>query len=216
VEFSTWEPVYELVLADLGFDRAGDERVRDRLAAWATPFDTARLGLDGAHVAVVAPGPSLEADLPRLGDADRVVAASAAASRLLAAGRRPDLVVTDLDGTPATAAALTRAGTPAAVHAHGDNGPALDRWLPRCDPTSVLATTQAAPAGPVVDFGGFTDGDRAAFLADALGAARLTFVGWDLDDPSVGPQKREKLAWARRLLRWLAARRGESFESLDR
>jgi uncharacterized Rossmann fold enzyme len=211
VEFSTWEPVYDLILADLGFDRAGDERARDRLAEWAEPFDTDRLGLDGARVAVVAPGPSLDAEVGTPGDVDRVVAASSAADRLLAAGRRPDLVVTDLDGTPATAAALTRAGTPVAVHAHGDNGPALDRWLPACDPANVLATTQAAPVGPVVNAGGFTDGDRAAFLADALGAARLSFVGWDLDDPAVGRLKREKLAWARRLLRWLAARRGESF-----
>jgi uncharacterized Rossmann fold enzyme len=30
--------------------------------------------------------------------------------------------------------------------------------------------------------------------------------------PSVGPAKAEKLAWARRLCRWLAARRGETFD----
>jgi uncharacterized Rossmann fold enzyme len=211
VEFSTWEPVYELVLADLGYDRAGDERVRDRLAGWAEPFDLRRIGMTGETVAVVAPGPSLAESLARVDGADRVVAASRAADRLLAAGRRPDAVVTDLDGTPATAAALSRADTPVAVHAHGDNGPALDRWLPACDPANVLATTQAAPAGPVVNHGGFTDGDRAAFLADACGAAELRYVGWDLDDPAVGTAKRAKLGWARRLLRWLAARRGESF-----
>jgi len=212
MEFSTWEPVYELVLADLGYDRAGDERVRDRLAAWAEAFDPGRVEMAGETVAVVAPGPSLAGDLGRVDGADSVVAASSAAARLLAAGRRPDLVVTDLDGTPATAAALSRAGTPVAVHAHGDNGPALDRWLPACDPANVLATTQAAPVGPVVNHGGFTDGDRAAFLADAFGAAALRYVGWDLDDPAVGAEKRAKLGWARRLLRWLAARRGESFE----
>ncbi|ESS05917.1 MAG: putative Rossmann fold enzyme [uncultured archaeon A07HB70] len=212
MEFSTWEPVYELVLADLGYDREGDERVRDRLAAWAEPFDADRLPAAGGEVAVVAPGPSLAGDLGRVDDADGVVAASSAADRLLATGRRPDLVVTDLDGTPATAAALSRAGTPVAVHAHGDNAPALDRWLPACDPANVLATTQAAPVGPVVNHGGFTDGDRAAFLADAFGADRLTFVGWDLDDPTVGPEKRAKLGWARRLLRWLAARRGRLFD----
>jgi hypothetical protein len=212
VEFATWEPVYELLLADLGFDRAGDERARDRLARWAEPFDADRLGLDGATVAVVAPGPSLDEELPAVDDVDRVVAASNAADRLVASGRPPDLVVTDLDKTPATAARLSRAGTPVAVHAHGDNLPALDEWLPEHDPANVLATTHAAPVGPVVNHGGFTDGDRGAFLADALGAARIEFVGWDLDDPSVDPAKAEKLAWARRLLRWLAARRGASFD----
>lgn len=210
MEFATWEPVYDLVLADLGFERAGDERARDTLAAWAEPFDTDRIGLAGTTVAVVAPGPSLPDELGRLDGTDRVVAASSAADRLLATGVCPDLVVTDLDGRPATAAALSRAGTPVAVHAHGDNGAALERWLPAFDPECVLATTQAAPVGPVVNHGGFSDGDRAAFLADALGAARLELVGWDLDDPEADPVKRAKLAWARRLLRWLGARREES------
>ena len=211
MEFSTWEPVYELVLADLDYDRAADERARDRLAAWARPFDPGRLDFTGATVAVVAPGPSLGETLPEAGDADRVVAVSRAADRLLAAGVRPDLVVTDLDGTPAVAATLSWAGTPVAVHAHGDNVAALDRWLPAFDPRHVLATTQAAPVGPVVDHGGFTDGDRAAFLADAFGAGTLRYVGWDLDDPTVTGEKAAKLSWARRLLRWLAARRGERF-----
>jgi hypothetical protein len=212
VRFETWEPVYELILADLGFDRASDEAARDRLAAWAEPFDAGRLGAEGATVAVAAPGPSLADEVGAVDDADRVVAASNAADRLLETGRVPDLVVTDLDKTPSTSARLSREGTPVAVHAHGDNGPALERWLPEHDPTNVLATTQAAPVGPVRNHGGFTDGDRGAFLADALGAAELRYVGWDLDDPSVGPAKAEKLAWARRLCRWLAARRGETFD----
>lgn len=212
MRFDTWEPVYELLLTDLGFDRAGDERARDRLAAWAEPFDTDRLDFADTSVAVVAPGPSLATEIDRLDEADHVVAASNAADYLLAADRRPDLVVTDLDKTPATAARLSRSGTPVAVHAHGDNVPALDRWLPEHDPANVLATTQATPVGPVVNHGGFTDGDRGAFLADALGAATLRYVGWDLDDPDVDPEKATKLAWARRLLRWLAARRGESFD----
>ncbi|MFB6167306.1 MAG: 6-hydroxymethylpterin diphosphokinase MptE-like protein [Haloferacaceae archaeon] len=212
MRFDTWEPVYELILAEFGFDRADDEAARDRLAAWAEPFDTDRLGLAGATVAVVAPGPSLADELAAVDDADRVVAASNAADRLLETGRTPDLVVTDLDKTPSTSARLSRTGRPAAVHAHGDNRAALERWLPEHDPANVLATTQTAPVGPVVNHGGFTDGDRAAFLADALGAAELRYVGWDLDDQSVGPEKAEKLAWARRLLRWLAVRRGETFD----
>jgi uncharacterized Rossmann fold enzyme len=67
----------------------------------------------------------------------------------------------------------------------------------------------------VYNVGGFTDGDRAAFLADHCGADRLTFLGWDFDDPEVGPMKRRKLAWAERLLYWLERRRGERFGVLD-
>ena len=73
-----------------------------------------------------------------------------------------------------------------------------------------------ASTGDAVDnFGGFTDGDRAAFLADELGAADLRFVGWDFDDPAVGPEKARKLRWAERLLHLLERRRGDRFGVLE-
>jgi uncharacterized Rossmann fold enzyme len=81
--------------------------------------------------------------------------------------------------------------------------------------SNVLATTQAAPRGAVGNHGGFTDGDRAAFLADAAGAERLVFAGWDFDDPSVAPVKLKKLRWAERLLFVLERRRDETFSVLD-
>ncbi|MFB6304403.1 MAG: 6-hydroxymethylpterin diphosphokinase MptE-like protein [Haloferacaceae archaeon] len=216
MEFSRWEPVYEVILADFGYDRAADERARDVLAERVGPFDPDRLpALDGATVAVAGAGPSLESDVDDAAAADVVVAASTAADRLRDAGVAVDLMVTDLDKNPETAAALTAEGVPVAVHAHGDNLSLLREWLPECDRTNVLPTTQAAPRGPVVNHGGFTDGDRAAFLADALGAAHLRFPGWDVDDPTVGPAKREKLRWAERLLAWLERRRGDRFAVLD-
>jgi hypothetical protein len=217
VEFQDWEPVYERLLADFGFDRSADERARDRLAALSAPFDLDRLECAGAAVAVAGAGPSLDApehlDVARA--ADRVFAASTAADTLREAGIAVDCMVTDLDKNPATARALTRDGVPVAVHAHGDNLPAVEEWVPTFASAAVLPTTQAAPRGPVRNFGGFTDGDRAAFLADHLGAGCLRFPGWDFDDPSVGPTKARKLAWAERLLAWLERRRGERFAVLD-
>jgi hypothetical protein len=102
-----------------------------------------------------------------------------------------------------------------AAHAHGDNVPAVREWVPRFSLDAVIPTTQAAPAPPVENFGGFTDGDRAAFLADHLGAASLRFVGWEFDDPAVGAMKAKKLRWAARLLTWLESRRDERFDVLD-
>jgi len=64
----------------------------------------------------------------------------------------------------------------------------------------VVGTTQARPLQHVHNFGGFTDGDRAVFAAQSLGAASITLLGFDLDDTRVDPIKRAKLAWARRLL----------------
>jgi len=216
MNYPTWRPVYERILADFGYDRTADERARDRLADLAITFDESRLDrLGGATVAVAGAGPSLESETAVAAEADTVIAASAAADRLRDVGVAVDLMVTDLDKTPATACALTREGTPVAVHAHGDNGPAVERWVPQFDRENVLPTTQAEPKGPVRNYGGFTDGDRAAFLADAFGAASLRFPGWDFDDRSVGAEKRLKLAWAERLLHWLERRRGEAFAVLD-
>lgn len=215
MNFSEWEPIYEAIIAEFGFDRAADERSRDALAAFAEPFDPSRLDVTGATVAVAGAGPSLSEELDRAADAERVFAASTATDVLREAGVGVDLMVTDLDKNPETARERTRAGAPVAAHAHGDNLPAVRRWLPAFETAHVLATTQAAPVDHVVDHGGFTDGDRAAFLADAFGADALTFVGWEFDDPSVGPTKAKKLRWAARLLRLLEERRGERFAVLD-
>jgi len=216
MEFDVWEPVYERILTDFGFDRGADERARDRLAAMTEPFDLDPLhGFEGATVAVVGGGPGVENETDAAATADRVVATSGAAATLQDAGVTVDLAVTDLDGTPERLAAASHEGLPVAVHAHGDNVDALERWVPAFADEQLLATTQAAPAGPVQNFGGFTDGDRAAFLADVLGASELRFFGWSFDDPAVSEMKGKKLDWAERLLYWLETRRGERFGVLD-
>ncbi|MFB6221120.1 MAG: 6-hydroxymethylpterin diphosphokinase MptE-like protein [Halolamina sp.] len=216
MEFHVWEPVYERILAEFGFDRAADERARDRLAELASPFDLERLsGFAGATVAVAGAGPSLADETAAAAAADRVVAASTAADVLTDAGVDVDLVVTDLDKNPGSLAAMSHTGTPVAVHAHGDNIPAVEEWVSEFAADQLLPTTQAEPVGPVRNFGGFTDGDRAAFLADALGAADFRFPGWTFDDPTVDRVKAKKLRWAERLLYWLEQRRDERFVVLD-
>jgi uncharacterized Rossmann fold enzyme len=223
MEFETWEPVYEAILADFGYDRAGDERARDLLVALLAGDPTldpeamagATIAIADATVAIAGAASRLEEDLPLAREADLVFAASSAARRLREHGITVDCMVTDLDGHPETARALAAEGTPVAVHAHGDNTALLREWMPALDTRAVLPTTQTEPTDRVRNFGGFTDGDRAAFLADALGAQRLVFPGWTLDDDSVGAQKRRKLQWARRLLRWLESRRDEQFALLD-
>lgn len=216
MEFQVWEPVYEQILADFGFDRAADERARDRLATLVDPFDLDRLsGFEGTTVAIAGAAPVLADETAVAENADRVIAASTAADVLTNAGVEVDLTVTDLDKNPGSLAELSHEGTPVAAHAHGDNIPAVEEWIPQFADENVLPTTQAEPVGPVRNFGGFTDGDRAAFLADELGAAELRFLGWQFDDPTVGPMKAKKLCWAERLLYWLETRRDEQFSVLN-
>ena len=215
--YEEWQPAYRAILDDFGYSAAGDERARDVLAgllADERPLGPADIELSGT-VSVCGAASSLESELDVARGADSVVAASTAADILRAAGVAVDCMVTDLDEESDVARELTEAGTPVAVHAHGDNRPALRERVPRLAVEWVLPTTQAAPVGLVANPGGFTDGDRAAFLADHCGAAELRFAGWDFDDPDVDPMKARKLDWAKRLLRWLELRRGDRFDPLD-
>lgn len=217
MEYAEWEPAYEAILEDFEYDRTADERSRDRLAdrlADERPLTLEDLELGGT-VAVCGAAPSLAGALATARHADTVVAASTAVDVLRDAGVGVDAMVTDLDKNPETVRTLSGAGTPVAVHAHGDNVDAVESLVPTLDPAAILPTTQAAPRRPVVNHGGFTDGDRAAFLADACGADRLVFPGWAFDDPAVGAAKARKLLWAERLLHWLERRRGERFAVLD-
>ena len=81
----------------------------------------------------------------------------------------------------------------------------------------MLGTTQAQPVGNVYNFGGFTDGDRAIFLAVALNASEITLAGMDFGttvtkysrpniEGATGPAdeiKTKKLIFAERLLAWI-------------
>lgn len=213
VDFSEWEPVYAAIVEDLDLDRGADRRARDRLADLTIPFDLGRLAFAGETVAIVGGGP-IE-DLTPVQHADRVVAAGGGIEHCWRTDVPIDLVVTDLDSAPEVSVELTHTGTPVAVAAHGDNVPAIETHVPSMDRDSVLATTQAKPVAHVVNAGGFTDGDRAAFIADHCGGESLAFLGWDLDDSGVGPMKRRKLRWAERLLSLLEQRRHDRFPVLD-
>ncbi|GAA0252053.1 6-hydroxymethylpterin diphosphokinase MptE-like protein [Haladaptatus pallidirubidus] len=216
MKFTDWEPVYAKILDDFGFPKEDDERARDALADLAKPFDHSRFdALAGKTVAIAGAGPPLADELDKASDADAVFSASTATDVLLDAGIDVDCMVTDLDKNPGTARTLTEQGIPVSAHAHGDNIPAIRKFVPTFNVNHVLATTQAEPRGSVENFGGFTDGDRAAFLADHFGAEKLVFLGWDFDDPAVDAMKRRKLRWAERLLYWLERRRGERFSVLD-
>lgn len=219
MDFAEWDPVYEQILDSFGYDRTRDERVRDRLhTMFDEPFDRSRIpSIASSTVAIAGGGPSVTTDssVAVARDADFVFAASTAVDRLTDRGVRVDCMVTDLDKNPETVIERTQFGLPVVVHAHGDNEPLIDSVVPRCSLEWVLPTTQAEPTSIVENFGGFTDGDRAAFLADAFGATRLRFVGWDFDDSTLSTEKRRKLRWAERLLHWLERRRGDTFAVLD-
>ncbi len=205
MDFEVWEPFYHQILDDFGFSRDEDERVARELdeglgGRLAADAELQSL-LDGQEVTVAGNGPNLAAEIDRVRGV--LVTADEATTVVLGKGFRPAIVVTDLDGIVQDQVKANDAGAIAVVHGHGDNGPAVRKWAPLFAGRTV-ATTQARPTGRLRNFGGFTDGDRAVFLADHFGAARIHLIGFDFEHPSPKDDdprtKQRKLDWAYILL----------------
>lgn len=205
MEFEYWEPFYVQIVRDLGLSRKDDEAVAaelDRILGGtrATP-EKLRSLLRGKVVTVAGNGPTLAADLAAAEGV--LITADEATSVAREKGLRPAILVTDLDGEVEEQIRANAEGTIAVILGHGDNGPAIRRWAPQFSGLTV-ATTQSVPSGRLYDFGGFTDGDRAVYLADHFGAKEIQLAGWDFEHPSPKDddpeRKQRKLDWAYILL----------------
>ncbi len=206
MEYSTWQPYYEQIVADLHLDVAADTQAALEAAKLAPRAQLASIGRLSAlifdrRVLVCGDGPALRQEVTEHPFSGTRIAADGATSTLMTAGIRPEIIVTDLDGRVEDQLQANGQGSLLVVHAHGDNLPALRRYLPKVA-GPLLLTTQTQPSEEVHNFGGFTDGDRAVFLADHFGAATITLVGFDFTTPSSSsgktPSERKlrKLTWA--------------------
>lgn len=218
---------YLRIVRDFGFDIEKDREATRKLDALlrvkggtADALKKLQSIFVGKCVIVYGCGPSLERNIKEI---KRVglektclnVAADGATSALLHEGILPDLVVTDLDGYIEDILHASSAGSIVAVHAHGDNIHLLERVQQIRG--AIVGTTQVEPLGCIHNFFGFTDGDRAVFMSEVLGAHTILLAGFDLgkivgrfSKPNYGgnmpasPLKRKKLKYAKLLLEWLA------------
>ena len=226
MEFGLWEKYYTEILDDFGFSRSGDEnsaKVLDEILSeegCLTLDDLAQIvGFSDKYI-VFGAGPSLKEHIIFLKEnydlKDYVlVSADGATTALIEERLVPDIVATDLDGNIDDILLANLRGANIVVHAHGDNLDAVVKFTPFFN--NVLGTTQAQPVGNVYNFGGFTDGDRAIFLAVALGAREITLAGMDFGDivtkysrPNIPTDvaeadefKKKKLVYAEELTNWV-------------
>lgn len=203
-----WDPVYERILADMGYSREEDEacvRVLKAVTAGSDLVDPDDLRpMFAGGVTVLGGAARLEEDVASCGTRGLVVAAGSATGRALALGIEPGAVVTDLDGDVGPQLEASAAGAVTFIHAHGDNADLVRRWAGEFRGPVVL-TTQSRPERTVFCFGGFTDGDRAVCIAEEMGAPSALLLGFDFDAP--GPKagsdpsaKLRKLRWAREVI----------------
>jgi len=83
------------------------------------------------------------------------------------------------------------------LHAHGDNIERIKSVIPKL--RRFVGTTQSVPFDRIYNFGGFTDGDRAALLAKKFGAEKIGLYGFNFESAE-SETKLKKLKWARRIL----------------
>lgn len=197
---------YELAQRTLDLDPARDKHAAKRLArllqaAEVIDPETLRDTFQNKTVTILGPVPG---GAESIDPAEPFIAAGSSVRQALSAGIQPPLIVSDLDGSDMAHKMFSRVDTATAVHAHGDNIHLLENLLPQLE-GPLFGTTQTPPPDrtriPIHRYGGFTDGDRACFIAQHLGADRLRLVGWNLDEPITGdPKKATKLDLAERLL----------------
>lgn len=94
----------------------------------------------------------------------------------------PDAIVTDLDGDVNSILYYgEKYNTIVFVHAHGDNMDKLKKVVPKLLKTRayIVGTTQVKPVEPLMNYTGFTDGDRALSTVLYYNPKRVIMVGMD-------------------------------------
>lgn len=207
-----WDPFYKRICQDFGFDSEQDAKSAASLSALLTNRSNKSLEVlkkDFPPAVLVCGGSDrLSEEISSIDIRWFVVAADSATTVLLEAGVRPDMIVTDLDGVVEDQIEVNGQGVPVFLHAHGDNQNAINRCAKQFG-GPVIGTCQCKPPEHVFNFGGFTDGDRAACISAELGAKTVHLVGFDFENPSEKrgksrDMKKRKLKWAKKILDELA------------
>ena len=171
-------------------------------------------------VIIFGAGPSIKSNIKEIKNLNlsdyTLISADGATTALLEEGIVPDIIVTDLDGEMKDILCANHEGAFMVVHAHGNNMEKVRKFVPNLN--RVLGTTQSTPLDNVYNFGGFTDGDRALFLAVELGAEYIILAGMDFGKivtkysrPDMTESKGKadkikelKLKCAKKLVEWIA------------
>ena len=234
MNLAIWFSWYEEILREFGFSREDDEEsaeLLNQLLGDSNGLSPSSMPLINKAL-IFGAGPSLKKNIMELKSAESselidssksielsnftLIAADGATTALLEEDIIPDIIVTDLDGKMEDIIQANEKGSFLAVHAHGNNQDKIDKWVLQLQ--RVLGTVQSVPLKNVYNFGGFTDGDRALFLAVELGARCVVLAGMDFGkvvtkysrpdlDHSEGKAdeiKELKLKYAKRLVEWAA------------
>ena len=218
----TWFNLYELIRMSFGFSADKDSFAASLLSLMLQNYedvvyrgrDELRKLIDGKRALVVGAAPECTYLNHFINNYDVVIAADGALRCCFDKEVIPDIVVSDLDGL--SVSDLISFNGVMVIHAHGDNTDRINNYVPILKERGklIVGTHQSSTPYVMLDvFGGFTDGDRAAYLANYFNAREIGLVGFNfsgvigkyskpylLNDARTWIIKRKKLYWARRLI----------------
>jgi uncharacterized Rossmann fold enzyme len=220
MNFNDWKELYYQISDDLNIDREQDEIAATLLDHLIRSYQKNLVRIEQLNdlirdksVYVFGAAPSLESDIQKnsvLFKNKTLIAADGATSALLKYDIIPTIIVTDLDGVISDQLNANMLHSILVVHAHGDNTNVVQQTIPRIKGL-YCGTIQTDPSKHefVHNFGGFTDGDRAVFLADQFQPREIILCGFNCDsEPGFFSyqkkgnelMKKKKLSWCKKLL----------------
>ena len=206
---------YKEIIASLGFSHKDDIKSRDKLRdllkkhkRYSFDHQLSSLGSLINHYQyflVVAGGPDAEKFVQMISEITIsphfnrdnlfIIAVDGATELLAQYCIIPHLIITDLDGLQEKTALNSQYdNTYFVIHAHGDNQEKISEFEFVISTKKVIGTTQTTSKIPVINTGGFTDGDRALyFLEHFLNPTTTLFlIGYDFGS-SIGKFSKPEL-----------------------
>lgn len=220
MNYNKWDKIFEEIVNDLDLDKNQDissaKYLEKRLKTYPHTKSVSVLKpfLYKQDIFIFGAGPSLEKTLLNYQDSIKKstsIAADGATSAFIKNDIKPDIIITDLDGFIPDQIKANEKGSIVVVHAHSDNIKTLREKLLYFQ-GSLIGSTQSNPDlfDLLFNVGGFTDGDRAIYIADHFQAKTISLIGFDCLGP-IGKysyaekkdkkRKKQKLKWCDQLIK---------------
>jgi len=191
MEWIIWKKYYKIIVRKLNIDSDKDKfsgeilnkLLESRVDKKIVENELSNI-INGKDIFVYGCGPSLYRIIKGVKNYLKKqvnIAADGAISALIKENIPCQISVTDLDGNIEDLIYANSKGTITIIHAHGDNVDLIKKYVKKFR-GKILGSIQTEPFVCLVNYGGFTDGDRSIFLAKNFNCNKIILIGFDFDD----------------------------------
>ncbi|MHA1311594.1 MAG: 6-hydroxymethylpterin diphosphokinase MptE-like protein [Candidatus Helarchaeota archaeon] len=191
MEWKEWKKYYEIIRKKLEISETSDERsarLLNKLLKGRVNVKLIEKKLEdlirNRNVFIYGCGPSLKSSLSilkNIGIEATNIAADGAISGLISFKMHCHINCSDLDGNIEDIIRANEDGTITIIHAHGDNMHLIEKYTPMFR-GQILGSVQTRAFENLINYGGFTDGDRCVFLAAKFKARKIVLFGFDFGE----------------------------------